>query len=197
MKSSELGAPAFACVVVLGLISGIISFLVFRRFTDRDRLRQTVNRIMAHLFEIRLFAEEPILVMRAQRDLMVDNGRLLGQMIKPSLILFAPFAILIAAMDPFFGHAPLRVGETMLATEIPPGFQATGPPVHIAAEHSTVWEVRATKDGLRGFSRPATVFHLHWMWWFMGASLVGAMLQPARMALLGLLILVACWVWTG
>jgi len=195
VNSSELGAPAFACVVALGVLSGIISFSVFKRFTDSDRVRQTVNRIVAHLFEIRLFSDEPVLVLRAQRDLIVENGRLLVQFAKPSFILFVPFAILLAAMDPFFGHAPLRAGETTLITkpDIPRGFEVTGPPVYVQAEHRTVWEISATKDGLRGFSKPATVFHVHWMWWFAAASLIGLLsvrlLRPVGMASLAFLLL--------
>ncbi len=185
MNGSELGASAFAWVVVLGLSSGAISFFVFRRFTNGPRLRQTINRIVAHLLEIRLFAEEPVLTLRAQRDLIVENGRLLRQVVLPSFLLLVPFGVLLAGMEHFFGHAPLQVGETALVTqadntklEVPTGFEATGPPIHVMAERSLVWEVRATREArgsLRRSKRRATVFHLNWIWWFAGASLLGAL----------------------
>ena len=67
---------AFAWLIALGGLSGAAAMFVYRRFTDASRFRRTVNQIVAHLLEILLFAEEPRLVLRAQRDLLVANGRL-------------------------------------------------------------------------------------------------------------------------
>ncbi len=75
---------------------------------DRVRLRQSVNRIIAHLLEIRLFWDEPSLVLRAQWDLIVENGRLLKQLALPALILSLPFAVF------YFWPAPKWRGETVI-----------------------------------------------------------------------------------
>ncbi len=75
---------------------------------DRERLRQSANRIIAHLLEIRLFWDEPSLVLRAQRDLIVENGRFLRQLILPALILSLPFAALY-----FWPARPWR-GESVI-----------------------------------------------------------------------------------
>ena len=75
---------------------------------DRERLRQSANRIIAHLLEIRLFWDEPSLVLRAQRDLIVENGRFLRQLILPALILSLPFASLY-----FWPARPWR-GESVI-----------------------------------------------------------------------------------
>ena len=134
---------------------------VYRRFTDASRFRRTVNQIVAHLLEILLFAEEPRLVLRAQRDLLVANGRLLRQLAVPSLVLFVPFAILLAILDQFFGHLPLRPGETALVTVQyrgsapqavlgrPFGIEVDSPPVSIPSERQLVWRIhaRSTVDG--------------------------------------------------
>ncbi len=155
MNSGDLGAPAFAWVTSLGAISGAASVLVFRRWTDNERLRQTANRIVAHLLEISLFAEEPRFVLRAQRDLIVENGRLLRQLARPSLFLVVPFAVLLATIDLFFGHVPLRPGETELVTvqfkstgttahlKVPSGIEVDGPPVYIPVERQLVWQIHA------------------------------------------------------
>lgn len=146
---------AFAWLLALGGLSGAGALLVFRRFTDPSRLRQTVNRIVAHLLEIPLFAEEPRVVLRAQLDLLVANGRLLRQLLVPFLVLLLPFAVLLATIDQFFGHLPLRVGETALVTvqyrgfapqsvlEAPVGIEVDTPPVYIPAEHQMVWRLYA------------------------------------------------------
>lgn len=147
---------AFAWLIALGGFSGAAAVLVFRRFTDAGRLRHTVNQIVAHLLEIPLFAEEPRVVLRAQRDLLVANGRLLVQLALPSVLLFLPFAVLFATVEQFFGHLPLRPGETALVTVqyigSPPkvvlgrpfGIEVDTPPVCIPSEHLLVWRIHAT-----------------------------------------------------
>lgn len=75
---------------------------------DRARLRQSVNRIIAHLLEIRLFWDEPTLVLRAQWSLIVENGRLLKQLMLPALILSLPFAAF------YFWPTPKWRGETVI-----------------------------------------------------------------------------------
>ncbi len=157
MNAGELGTAAFAWVVVLGALAGAGSFFVFKRYTDSDQLRVSANRIIAHLMEIQLFADEPRLVLRAQWDLIRANGRILLQVALPSLLLLVPFAVLIGAGDLFFAHAPLRPGETALVTlvskdsqhpdvrlEAPNGISVEGPPVWIPVERQLVWRVRAT-----------------------------------------------------
>jgi predicted AlkP superfamily phosphohydrolase/phosphomutase len=191
---------SFIWVIVLGAISGIVSLRVFQRWTDRERFRQTANRILAHLLEIQLFAEEPRLVLRAQRDLIVENGRILLLIARPLLILLVPFGLLLYAMDSFFGHAPLRPGETTLVTvqlkdsedrarlEAPAGIRVDEPPVYVQADRQMVWQVHvegATTGVLRISMGGTTVEkkldrRQPWLWWFSLASVVGAGLSRLR-----------------
>src|SRR6266700_6999095 len=90
--------------------------LVFRRFTNPESLRRTVNRILAHVLEFRLFLDEPAIILRAQRDLIVENVRLLGQIALPCLILAIPSALLYEPLDRHFGYGPLRVGEPVVVS---------------------------------------------------------------------------------
>src|SRR5438067_2508597 len=80
-------------------IYGSAAMFVFRRFTNPELLRQTSNRILAHVLEFRLFLDEPAIILRAQRDLMVENFRLLRQIALPCLILAIPFALLYGPLD--------------------------------------------------------------------------------------------------
>jgi predicted AlkP superfamily phosphohydrolase/phosphomutase len=145
----------------VGGFSGAAALAVFRRFTNPSHLRRTVNQILAHLLEIPLFADEPRIVLRAQRDLLIANVRLLRQLALPSLLLLLPFAILLTTLDQFFGQLPLRVGETALVTvqyqgplprallKPPSGIAVDTPPVCIPSERQIVWRLHA-KDNVTG-----------------------------------------------
>ena len=205
MKPVDLGAPAFAWVVGLGLLAGPLILRLYRRCTNPTRLRRTVNRIIAHLLEINLFSKEPRVVLRAQGQLLLENARLLAQLVPPSLILVA----LLAALNFFFGHAPLRPGASTLVTTpqgsltASPGVTIDQPPVFIQTDRQLVWQIHITGpiNGqltlLPSISRtvcvtaicavnpfastikiaypPVAIFHYHWLWWFSIASILGAL----------------------
>jgi len=60
--------------------------------------------------------DEPALVMRAQRDLFVENWGLLRLLALPSLILVVPSIVLLSQMDACYGRAQLRVGGPAVGT---------------------------------------------------------------------------------
>jgi hypothetical protein len=157
--TADLGFPALILVSVSGVVSGAISLLAFKRWTDGAQLKKTANRILAHFLEIHLYASEPRLVLRAQRDLIVENGRILTQLLRPLLLLLIPYSVLLTVLELFFAHAPLRPGETTLVTvhfkgtelraslRVPPYVSTDAPGVTVAAERQIVWRVQARDTG--------------------------------------------------
>jgi hypothetical protein len=72
--------------------------------------------MLAHLMEFRLFIDEPALVIRAQRDLLLQNWHLLRFLVRPSVILILPSIVLLAQMDACYGRAPLRINDPAVIT---------------------------------------------------------------------------------
>jgi arylsulfatase A-like enzyme len=191
-----------ATLAPLSALCGIATAFVFRRFAS-SQTRRTVNRILAHVMELRLFLDEPRLVWNAQRDLLRENLRLFGQIAVPSLIVAPLLGVLIWQADEVYGRAPLRAGEAVVVTarvkagdlaqvrmEAPAGVAVETPGVRIPRLHEVSWRIRP----LRPFSGHlqvnadveridipwprATVFGLSWMIWFFGISSVCALLAP-------------------
>jgi hypothetical protein len=144
MNDVELGWNAFWLVTGIGVLSGIGSGWAFRRFVNAAELRLALNHVVAHLLEMQLFSDEPGLLMRAQRRLIAANGRFLLQVIRPSLFLVAPFAIILIAADAIFGLAPLQPGRPALVTlnykrgQMPPSQVELQAPRGIAVETPAV-----------------------------------------------------------
>jgi uncharacterized membrane protein (DUF106 family) len=183
----ERGWLAFWMVIAAGFFSTLLSIVAFRRLVDGEKLRVAVNRVMAHLFEFRLFASEPLLLLlRAQRDLLLANGQMLKECAKPLLVLTIPLALLFAALDGFVGHAPLPVNETAVVTtsgaqpELPARMQIDSPPVHILRLRQVSWRVRAIAPGHdfgwpAAYDRPAQVLHHHWLLWYFAGMLLACL----------------------
>jgi len=145
-------------LVLVSAIYGVVACLVFRRFTNRESIRRAVNRVVAHVMELGLFLDSPGLVFRAQRDLLLENFRLLRLVILPGAILALAFALLYPAMDANFGHAPLTVGEPSVVTiqmkdammpvelEAPLGMAVETPGVRSVHDRQISWRVRPLRE---------------------------------------------------
>ena len=79
-------------------------------------MKQTINRIIAHLLEFQLFVDEPLIVLRAQRDLIGQNLRLLRLCLRPILILAVPYFFLFVLLNSCFSHAPLALAKPAIVT---------------------------------------------------------------------------------
>lgn len=157
MMTVDLGARALWTLVPVSLLSGVLLLLVFERFSNSQAIRQSVNRILAHLLEFRLFLDDPVLVLRAQRDLLRQNGRLLRLILVPCLILALPSILLMELLDGFYGRAPLPVGVPTVVTLQAPdgdavlrtgmGVVVNAPPVHIPEQRQISWRMAAKQAG--------------------------------------------------
>lgn len=145
-------------LIPVSAIYGLLSGMVFRRFSDGRRVRRTANRMLAHLMEMRLFLDTPSLVLRAQWDLLRENILLLRLLSAPLLILLAVFLTIFPQLDAMYGHAPLRVGESVIVTarigdggikvapevtlEAPAGIQVETPGLYAPRDRTVSWRVR-------------------------------------------------------
>jgi hypothetical protein len=145
----------FLLLPLFSAIYGLAAAVLFRRFTNRARIRRTVDLITAHLMELRLFLDSPALVLRAQRDLLRENLKLLRLVFIPAAISLLIFLALFPGLDTMFGRAPLPVGEPSvvtfhvpgaavptLAMEVPPGIEIQTPGVRIIHDREISWRLR-------------------------------------------------------
>ncbi len=123
-------------------------------FQPGAAFRRTINRIAAHVYELRLFLDEPSVVFRAQRELVRENLRLLWMLGRPCAILLVPFALIFVELNAFYGHIPIVVGEPAIVTmqlmgenstaqlKAPPGVSVETPPVDVLSARQISWRIR-------------------------------------------------------
>ena len=196
----DLGWAAKAWVLAAGALSGAASIWAFRRWSDTELLRASINKIMAHLMEFRLFAQDPALILRAQANLLRANGQMLRGLLGPSLVLVLPFAFLLIVLDGFFGHAGLAAGDGSVVTvkafgllpdallQVPDGITVETPAVRAITEHQISWRIRPlravtgrvqiTGDGAVMQKSIRTGDGLHWIAAQRSGSLAGFLLHP-------------------
>lgn len=149
-------------LTVLSILTGLAILPVFGRFSNTAGISLAKRKIRAALYEFRLFGDEPRLVFRAQRKLLLWNARYLGLILKPATIVILPIIVLMAMMDMVYGHRALKVGEDTMVTArmadsvdlntISPKLDGKNiavetPSVRIPELHQIVWGVRAIGAG--------------------------------------------------
>jgi len=155
MLSPFSGLHPLLTLVPLSALAGTAMLWAFRHSSDQRAIRCARNRMAACIFEMRLYPDEPSVILAAQRGLLAANGRLLLLLLRPIAILALPFAALTILLDPFYGSKPLAVHEPALVVmqvdgdvrrgvglRVPDGFAVEAGPVRSVADNQVTWRIR-------------------------------------------------------
>ncbi len=135
--------------------------LVFRHTSNQRSIQKAKAQLIAALYEMLLFPDEPLLVLRAQVRLLGANLRYLGWMLVPAAVMTIPMLALFANFEAIYGLAPLRPGKDALvvmqmrdpidiakeppALKTPPGIAVETPAVRIPSQRQISWRIRAER----------------------------------------------------
>lgn len=153
------GHNAMLSLVPLSALLGIGMLWVFQRTSNQEALRKVKARLQAHLYEMRLFVDEPLLVWQAQWGLISANVRYIGLMLVPALVMTAPMILILGQLECFYGYTPIEPGQSALVTvqmknagvgltpalRAPEGIVVETPPVHVDGGRQITWRIRALR----------------------------------------------------
>jgi len=145
-------------LIPISILVGIGMLWVFGRTSNQKAIQATKRKLQAHLYELRLFTDEPGLVWQAQKSLLWSNFRYIGLMLVPAIFLTIPMVILFVHLEAFYGMEPLPVGREAIVTmqmaqpldasaaaprlEAPDGIAVETPAVRVMGEREVSWRIR-------------------------------------------------------
>jgi len=144
-------------LTAIAIATGIAMLWIFGRFSNAEQAALAKHKIRANLYAFRLYADEPALIFRAQKQLLFWNARYLASMLRPSAVLLVPATLLMFGLDAVYGHRPLSPGESAIVTaqlgsgsdvgSLAPTLEGRGiavetPCVRIPSERQFCWRVR-------------------------------------------------------
>jgi hypothetical protein len=117
---------------VVSALSGVAVLFVFRWTSNAAAIRATRRRAQAELLAVRLYRENPRVVLRAQARFLAALARYLGYMLVPFTVLLLPFALICAQLDARYGARALHPGERAVVeatrrSSLPPPREAHPP----------------------------------------------------------------------
>ncbi len=169
------GPSAGLLLGIAGVVCGAATLLVMRRFSDQQAIRTAKARVRAHMYELRLFADDPLIALRAQKNLLLWNLRYMRLALLPAAIIAVPALVVLAQLDALYGRRALVRGEAAVVTlQMKAGtgldslnplltatstFQVETPPVRIESLGQISWRVRAedVSDGSLRLALPGEV----------------------------------------
>jgi hypothetical protein len=153
------GHNAMLSLLPLSVLLGVAMLWVFGRTSNQVAIRKVKGQLHAHLYEMRLFTDEPLLIWKAQWGLLKANVRYLAMMLVPALVLTIPMVLIFAQLECFYGYAPLKPGQEAIVTvqmkdgtpdpipvlRTPEGIAIGSPAIRVEGQRQISWRIRALR----------------------------------------------------
>jgi hypothetical protein len=150
---------ALLTLVAFSAVAGVLILWLFKATSNQRALKATRRRVRAHLLAMRLFADDPVMMLRSQGRLLAWNLRYMALLLPPFLVVAIPLFFAWDSLDAVWGRAPFRTGDTTVITAklrdnvpgaqlIAPAWLAVeSPPVRVLADREVSWRVRVRQAG--------------------------------------------------
>jgi len=148
-------------MIVISLLTALLMLFIYKKTSNQEGIKKVKNHIKACLLGIRLYQHDFRTLLSAQKELLLANGRYLLYNLKPLLIMIIPIFLILAQLNLWFGHRPVRNDETFLLKvrfiestemekidlklELPEGLVAETPVLRIIDKREADWRLRAEK----------------------------------------------------
>jgi hypothetical protein len=140
-----------------GILAGTVLALSFWLFMDRAAVRTLRRKLWAHVLELRLFGDDPVLAFGSLVRISKTNALLLAHALPPLAIAAPVLVLLTVPLTDFFTRTPLQTGGDAVLT-VRLRRVGDGPPPgelrHVGDVAPTVG-MHAAADGALPGARPA------------------------------------------
>ncbi|HEU5337583.1 MAG TPA: hypothetical protein VFU27_16560 [Terriglobales bacterium] len=152
---------ALIFLLALSVITGFVMIVLFGYLSDQKAVRVAKDQLRAQLLAVRLFQDQPQVVVRAYGRILTGTGRYLKVAFKPLAIVIIPLTLMLVHFDRYLGALPFQPHQPILlkaqlagpgdldnlALRLPQGLSESAPAVHIAGENEVDWRLVAATDG--------------------------------------------------
>ncbi|NKB89729.1 MAG: hypothetical protein GKS06_16050 [Acidobacteria bacterium] len=152
--------PPMIGLVVISALCSVGMLLGYKATSNQPAIEAVKRKIAAGLFEIRLYNDDIVAILKAQGAILRDNLRYLGLNMVPMVFMMVPFVLVIAQLQFHYGYEGLEANEPVLlqvtlqegassdvSLELPDGVRLDAPAVRMAALPGTAWRLVPESSG--------------------------------------------------
>jgi hypothetical protein len=150
-------------LVTLSVVTGVIAAFVFKWVSNPAAIRVAKDLIKARILEMRIYQDDPALILKGFGGTLKSNFVYLRVLLKPIVVLMIPLLVVWMQMDERFSRRPLDEGaQTLLSVQLKDGLDPFGTdvtlgtnggviadsrPVRIADTREIGWRLRVESPG--------------------------------------------------
>jgi hypothetical protein len=152
---------ALMVLLVLSILTGLVMIVLFGYLSDQKAVRVAKDQLRAQLLAVRLFQDQPQVVLRAYGRILTGTGRYLRVSFKPLAVIILPMIALLIYGDRYLGSFPFQTNQPILlkarldnpavldniSLRLPAGLAESAPAVHIAGDNEVDWRLVASAEG--------------------------------------------------
>jgi hypothetical protein len=101
-------------LVGLSILAGVLFAFVFKWVSNPKAVRNAKDRLKARILEMRIYQDDPVLILKGFAGTLRSNLGYLRVLLKPMLIILIPLVIIWMQMDERYSRRPLQQGSRTL-----------------------------------------------------------------------------------
>lgn len=161
------GLPPLIGITIWSIPIGIFALWVFKLTSNQERIADVKRKIHSCLFEIRLFNDDLVAIVRAQGEILRHVVHYQALALKPMLFILPPLVLVMVQLHAFYGFRGLSPGDRTLVRavfdgrtngeriaarppltlEVPAGLRIDGDAVWSPDLGELIWQIGANEWG--------------------------------------------------
>jgi hypothetical protein len=135
-------------LVGLSILTGVGMAFVFKWTSNDKAIRAAKDKLKARILEMRIYQDDPVLILKGFGGTLRSNLVYLGTLIKPFLVLIIPVVIVFMQMDERYSRRHLADGsKTILSVQLKEGIDPFETDVVLATKGGVVEDSRPVRIG--------------------------------------------------
>ena len=91
--------PAWFDLLLWPVLAGVLALVAYKYVSNQRGIERAKNRIRAHLYEIRLFRHDPLVVLGSTGKILLRNAVYLGHNLLPMVVVLAPMLAVLTQLE--------------------------------------------------------------------------------------------------
>jgi len=106
--------PALFDLLVWPVVCGIVALVVYKYLSNQKGIERAKDKVKVHIYEIRLFGHDPLVVLLATAKVFLRNFVYLGHQMLPMVVLTVPMLTILVQLEAHYAFDPSPVGSVDL-----------------------------------------------------------------------------------
>lgn len=156
------GLSPLVGLTLVSVLFGIGMLVVLKYTSNQEKIEAVKRKIFASLFEIRLFNDDLLAILRAQWDVLRHNGSYLLLWLVPLLVMIPPLVLMAGQLHFHYAYQGAEVGKPLVlevqvagqrgskpaaTLEVPEGLEVEQGPMWASPLNELSWRIRPVEPG--------------------------------------------------